>query len=93
MSIEVEVVDVPLDYNLLLGRSWTYVNKVVVSSVFRILCFPHEGRIVTIDQMDFNYSSYVENLGSTVSWIEKSQSKTKSINVGMCPYLMGTFNS
>jgi hypothetical protein len=24
MYVEVEVVDTPLDYNLLLGRSWTY---------------------------------------------------------------------
>jgi hypothetical protein len=57
VSIEVEVVDAPLDYNLLLGRSWTYAMTVVISSVFQILCFPHEGRIVTIDQMDFNHSS------------------------------------
>jgi hypothetical protein len=82
----------PLDYNMLLGRSWTYAMMVVVSSVFQILCFPHEGRIVTIDQMDFNRSSSMENLGSTVPWIENSQSTTESIGVGMCPSLMGTFN-
>jgi hypothetical protein len=34
MCIEVEVVDVPLEYNILLGRSWTYAMKIVVSTIF-----------------------------------------------------------
>jgi hypothetical protein len=37
VCVEVEVVDVPLDYNLLLGRSWTYAMTMVVSSIFRVL--------------------------------------------------------
>ena len=43
VCIKVEVVDVPLDYNLLLGRSWTYAIHAVVSIVFWVLLFPHEG--------------------------------------------------
>jgi hypothetical protein len=34
VCVEVEVVDAPLDYNLLLGRSWTYSMKAVVAIVF-----------------------------------------------------------
>jgi hypothetical protein len=34
MCVEVEVVNVPLNYNLLLGRSWTYAMHVVVAMVF-----------------------------------------------------------
>ena len=34
VNLEGEVVDAPLDYNLLLGRSWYYAMIVVVSSVF-----------------------------------------------------------
>ena len=34
VCVEVEVVDAPLDYNLLLGRSWTYAMQVVVAIVF-----------------------------------------------------------
>jgi hypothetical protein len=49
LCIEFEVVDVPLDYNLLLGRSWTYEMHSVVATFFWLLLFPHEGRIVTID--------------------------------------------
>jgi hypothetical protein len=34
MCVEVEVVDAPLDYNLLLGWSWTYAMQDVVAIVF-----------------------------------------------------------
>jgi hypothetical protein len=54
MCVKVEVVDAPLNYNLLLGQSWTYAMKVMVATVFWVLLFPHEGRIVTIDQLSFS---------------------------------------
>jgi hypothetical protein len=53
--VEVEVVDAPLDYNLLLGRIWTYAMHVMVSMVFWVLCFSHEGWIVTIDQLSISH--------------------------------------
>jgi hypothetical protein len=34
VCVEVEVVDAPLDYNLLLGRSWTYAMQAMVTTVF-----------------------------------------------------------
>ena len=49
ISIQVEVVDAPLDYNLLLGINWFYAMTDVASTVFRTVQFPHLGRIVTID--------------------------------------------
>ena len=39
VAIEVEVVDVPLDYNILLGRNWIYSMQVVVSSLFQVVFF------------------------------------------------------
>ena len=54
MSIEVEVIDAPLDYNLLLGRSWTYAMSAIALAVFRVVVFPHEGKLVTVDQLSFN---------------------------------------
>jgi hypothetical protein len=54
VCVEVEVVDAPLDYNLLLGHSWNYAMQAVVATVFRVLLFPHEGQIVTIDQLSFS---------------------------------------
>jgi hypothetical protein len=44
-----EVVDAPLNYNLLLGHNWTYAMTAIVSYVFHTLCFPHKWKIVMID--------------------------------------------
>jgi hypothetical protein len=92
IEVEVEVVDAPLDYNLLLGRNWTYAMIVVVSSVFCTLFFPHEGKIVTIDQLSFAYSSSNASLGQSILMIDNSQSTTENISVGMYSSLMGTFD-
>lgn len=52
-SYKVEVIDVTLNYNLLLGCTWFYAMKAVMSTIFRILHFPHQGKTITIDQLDF----------------------------------------
>ena len=52
VSIEVEVIDAPLDYNLLLGRSWTYVMSAITSTFFRVVVFPHEGKLVPVNQIN-----------------------------------------
>lgn len=49
IAIEVEVVDAQLDYNILMGQSWTYVMTTVVSSLFRMILFTLQGRIVKVD--------------------------------------------
>ena len=51
--IDVMVVQGPLDFNLLLGHNYVYGMGALVSSLFCVVCFPHEGRIVTIDQLSF----------------------------------------
>jgi len=50
VCIDVMVLQGPLDFNLLLGRDYFYNMKAVVSSLFRVMHFPHNGNIVTIDQ-------------------------------------------
>jgi hypothetical protein len=91
VCVEVEVVEAPLNYNLLLGRSWTYTMHVVVATVFRVLLFPHEGRIVTIDQLSFSRPD--PTLGaSTVPMIDNPQPSVINVGVGFCPSLMGTFD-
>ena len=42
--IDIKVVDAPLDYNILLGRSYMYAMKAVSSLVFRTMMFPHAGK-------------------------------------------------
>jgi hypothetical protein len=47
------VVHDPLDFDLLLGRDYVYAMKSIVSTLFRVISFPHDGRVVTIDQLSF----------------------------------------
>ena len=48
-----EVVHVPIDYNFLLGHSWTHAMITIVSSEPRMIRFPHQGKIVMINQLDY----------------------------------------
>ena len=60
VSVEVEVIDAPLNYNFLLGRSWTYAMFAIASTVFQVVVFPHEGKLVTIGQLDFTRKGHME---------------------------------
>jgi hypothetical protein len=51
--VDVMVVHDPLDFNLLLGRDYVYIMKYFVSTLFRVMCFPHNRNIVTINQLSF----------------------------------------
>ena len=37
ITIEVEVVDAPLDYNILLGWNWIYGMKSIASSLYQVI--------------------------------------------------------
>ena len=54
--IDIDVVNVQLDYNLLLARSYMYAMRAVVSTIFRLMMFPHEGKIVMVDQLTYHDS-------------------------------------
>jgi hypothetical protein len=91
VCVEVEVVNASLNYNILLGRSWTYAMQAVVATVLWVLLFPHEDRIVTIDQLSFSRPD--PSLGaSAVSMIDNPQQGVFNVGVGLCPSLMGTFD-
>ena len=47
MSVEVEVIDAPLGYNLILGISWTYAMYAIESVIFWVVVFPQEGNLLT----------------------------------------------
>ena len=53
MLIGFPVVNAQLDYNLLLGHSYMYEMQFVSSIIFRLLMFPHDGKIVTISQLTY----------------------------------------
>jgi len=50
VTVEVEVVDGPLNYNILLGRTWVYAMVVWFQCTF---VFLFKGGIIVIDQLTF----------------------------------------
>ena len=90
-----EVVDAPLDYNLLLGRNWFYAMTAVASTVFRTVQFPHLGRIVTIDQLDFCMPDVTTPMANNIPMLGQSPPPYQSIQVDMLKdsSLMGIFSS
>jgi hypothetical protein len=49
--IDVIVVQDPLDFDLLLGQDYVYAMKDIVSTLFHVIYFPHDGRVVNIDKL------------------------------------------
>jgi hypothetical protein len=91
--VDVEVVDAPLDYNLLLGRSWFYAMTIVASSVFRCVLFPHQGKIVIVDQLDLCTTDARAPATKNIPFMGDHKITYESIGVGLLKYssLMGTF--
>ena len=87
VNLDVEVVDAPL----VLGRSWSYAITVVVSSIFRLIKFPHQGRIVTIDQL--TYFSSDPACTEIIQHVGKTTIPYKDVGVGLIKYSswLGTF--
>lgn len=91
ISIEVEVIDVTLEYNLILGCTWFYAMRVVALTIFRLLRFPHQGKIVTIYHLNYCVADLSPNVNTIVPLINESISIAQSIRVGIFkdPCLMG----
>jgi hypothetical protein len=63
VNVEVEVFNTPLDYNLLLGRSWIDSMNAIVSTLFCVLHFLHQGKVINVDQLAlFNSDSHTSNV-------------------------------
>jgi hypothetical protein len=93
VTIDVEVVDAPLNYNLLLGRSWFYAMTIVTSSVFQCVKFPHQGKIVTIDQLDLCTPDARIPATNNIPFLGDHPVTYESVGVGLLKdsSLMGTF--
>jgi hypothetical protein len=59
------VVQDPLDFSLLLGRDYVYAMKAIVSTLFRVISFPHDGRVVTVDQLSFIDPAWIASLNGS----------------------------
>jgi hypothetical protein len=63
--IDIEVIDTPIDYNILFRHSYMYAMNFVASSMFHMMIFPHNGKIVTIDHLTHyepNNSANIDNI-------------------------------
>jgi hypothetical protein len=92
--IDIEVIDAPLDYNILFGRSYMYAMKAVASSVFQTIMFPHNGKIVTIDQVSHYEPNPSANLDNILPLIHTNKDAYPLIEMGpgifKDPSLLGT---
>lgn len=89
VNVEVEVVDAKLNYNLLLGHSWTHAILCIPSTLFRLLKFPHEGKIITFNHLSLFTSSSENN----VPYVDQIPSPLNNIGPYLFkdPALMGVF--
>jgi hypothetical protein len=89
-NIEVEAFNAPLNCNLLLDCRWIDSMHAVVSTLFHVLHFPHQGKVVIVDQLAFfNSDSHTNN----VPFILKTPPGYENVSVGLLKdsTLMGTF--
>ena len=71
VNVDVEVVDGPLDYNILLGRPWVYAMIAIVSTYFRMISFPYKGAITVINQLSF--FAFTSQVTGSVPFIQAPQ--------------------
>jgi hypothetical protein len=94
--IDLEVIDAQLDYNILFGHSYMYAMKPVASSVFRTIMFPHNGKIVTIDQVSHYEPNPSANLNNILPLIHTNKDAYPLIEMGpgifKYPSLLGTYH-
>jgi hypothetical protein len=93
VSIVVEVIDTPLEYNMLLGSTWFYQMTAFVSSIFKVLCFPHQGKIMMIYQLEFYTPDLGSNVRSNVPFVDDTMQYALNIGAKMFKYpsIMGIF--
>lgn len=85
--IDVMVVQGPVDFNLLLGRDCIYAMKAIVSTLFRVFHFPHDGNMVTIDQLSFtnNCTTFAHPISLSVPKIQAVSPPPQAYYVATCP--------
>jgi hypothetical protein len=93
VSSDVEVVDALPDYNLLLGRSWFYSTTVVASLIFRCVQFPYQGKIITINQLDYCTPDTRTPATKNIPFLGDTEITYESVGVGLLKdsSLMGNF--
>ena len=68
----IQVIDEKLSYNLLLGRPWIHVMRVVTSTLHRCLKFERDGQVhkIEVDRKPFNYCNMIYFSSIGISHVE-----------------------
>jgi hypothetical protein len=94
--IDIEFIDAPLDQNILLSRSYMYAMKVMVSFVFHTMMFPHNGKIVTINQVSHYEPNPSSNIDNILPFLHTNPDPYPLIEMGLIifkdPSLLGTYH-
>jgi hypothetical protein len=94
--IDIKVISAPLDYNILFGRSYMYTMKDVASSVFRTMMFPHNGKIITIDQVSHYELNHYSNIDNILPLVHTNSDAYPLVDMGprisKDPSLLGTYH-
>ena len=87
------MVNAPLDYNLLLGWLWFYPMRVVSSTIYQLVCFPHQGKIISINQLDYCTLNLWFNSTTNIPLVSNSYQVPKLVGESLFkdPCLMGVF--
>ena len=64
----------------------------IASAVFWVVVFPHEGKLVTIDLLNFTRKGRMESNESTVALVDQVKPASESLGAEMYASLMGTFD-
>ena len=64
----------------------------IALTIFRIVVFPHEGKLVTLDQPSFTQKGHMETNESTIPLVDQVTPSSERLEAGMYSWLMGTFD-
>jgi hypothetical protein len=94
--IDIEVIDALLDYNILFGCSYMYAMNAVSSSMFQTMMFPHNGKIITTDQIKHYEPNHSANIDNVLPLVRTSSDAYSLIDMGPIifkyPSLLGEYH-
>jgi hypothetical protein len=94
--IEIDIINAMLNYNIFFGCSYMYAMKVVTSSVFQTMMFPHNGKIITINQVSHYEPNPLSNINNILPFIHTNLDAYPLIEMGprifKDPSLLGTYH-
>ena len=61
-------------------------------AVFRVVVFPPEGKLDTVDQLSFTRKGHMESNESTIPLVDQVKPASERLGAGMYASLMGTFD-